>query len=218
MTPDELAKHYASMLDGELLKLFRQSSQLLPQAQQALSAELLKRGIDPSEAGTDALVPRPPVPPEYLEGEVDPDEVVVIRKFRDFPEAMIAKGSLDAAGIECFLADENMIRMNWLYSNFFGGLKLAVREEDVDSALDVLEQPIPASFEVDGIGGYEQPRCPKCSSLDIEFEKFDKRWWGVGMYANLPLLITKDRWKCWACGHRWKETPDAEHEQPSSTE
>jgi hypothetical protein len=135
MTPDELAKQYASMLDGELLKLARQSSELLPQAQQALSAELLKRGIDPSEAGTDALVPRPPVPPEYLEGEVDPDEVVVIRKFRDFPEAMIAKGSLDAAGIECFLADENMIRMNWLYSNFFGGLKLAVREEDVDSAL-----------------------------------------------------------------------------------
>jgi hypothetical protein len=216
MNPEELAKHYASMLDGELLKLARQSSELLPEAQQALAAELRKRELDPPEP--DKPVPLPPVPHEYVEANVDPDEVVVIRKFRDFPEAMIAKGSLDAAGIECFLADENMIRMNWLYSNFLGGLKLAVREEDVDAALDVLEQPIPPSFEVDGIGGYEQPRCPKCSSLDIEFEKFDKRWWGVGMYANLPLLITKDRWKCWSCGHRWKETPDAEHVQPSSTE
>ena len=144
MTPDELAKQYASLLDGELLKLARQSSELLPEAQQVLTAELRKRGLNPPEP--DEPVPLPPVPPEYLEANVDPDEVVVIRKFRDFPEAMVAKGALDSAGIECFLADENMIRMDWFYSHLLGGLKLAVREEDVNAALDVLEQPIPPSF------------------------------------------------------------------------
>jgi hypothetical protein len=213
MTPDQLAKHYASLLDGELLKLSRQASELLPEAQQALASELRKRGLDPSEAESDAPVSLPPVPVEYAEAEIDPDEQAIIRRFRDFPEAMVAKSVLDSVGIERFLADENMIRMNWLLSNLFGGLKLKVRQEDVNAALDVLDQPIPASFDVDGIGSYQQPSCPKCSSLDIAFEKFDKRWWGVAVFVNFPVLIPRNRWYCWACGHSWKDLREAEIQQ-----
>ena len=54
-------------------------------------------------------------------------ELVTIRQFRDLPEALLAKGSLESAGIACFLADENMVRLDWFISNFVGGVKLMRR-------------------------------------------------------------------------------------------
>jgi hypothetical protein len=49
---------------------------------------------------------------------------------------------LDSAGIESFLADENVIRMNWLWSNALGGVKLQVRKTDVAVASELLEQKL----------------------------------------------------------------------------
>jgi hypothetical protein len=138
MTPDELAKQYASMLDGELLELSGQFSELLPQAQQALTAELHKRGLNPSEPVGDEPTPLP-VPPEYMEAGVDPDEVLVIRKFLDISQASIARGVLDSAGIECFLVHENLNRLGW--SHLVGALELTVRREDAEVALKLLEPP-----------------------------------------------------------------------------
>ena len=52
----------------------------------------------------------------------------------------MAKSILDSAGIESFLADENVISMNWLYSNALGGVKLQVRNADAAIASDLLNQ------------------------------------------------------------------------------
>src|SRR5258708_20476749 len=49
--------------------------------------------------------------------ELELRELVTIRQFRDLPEALLAKGSLESAGIECFLADENLGRLDWFISN-----------------------------------------------------------------------------------------------------
>src|SRR5258708_19436745 len=49
--------------------------------------------------------------------ELELRELVTIRQFRDLPEALLAKGSLESAGIECFLADENLVRLDWFLSN-----------------------------------------------------------------------------------------------------
>jgi hypothetical protein len=58
--------------------------------------------------------------------------------------------ALDSAEIECFLVDDNMARIEW--SNLVGGIKLCVKQEDAEAALDMLEQPIPEEFDVDGVG------------------------------------------------------------------
>jgi hypothetical protein len=204
LTPDGFAEHYALLGDHELLKLAARRKQLTADAREALAAELRRRGLGPhSEPIDDGRVP--PVPAEYVGGDIDPDELVVIRKFRDFPGAMIAKGCLDSAGIECFLMDENVIRMDWFYSNLLGGLKLAVREEDAEAALDLLEQPIPEEFDVEGVGNYEQPRCPKCSSLDIGFESIQKAFAVLTAAAVAPVVIPKKRWTCNSCGNSWRE-------------
>ena len=39
-------------------------------------------------------------------------ELVTLRHFRDVPEALLAKGKLESAGIACALADGNLVRMD----------------------------------------------------------------------------------------------------------
>ena len=72
-----------------------------------------------------------------------PAELVTIANFRDLPEAMLAKGKLESAGIECFLGDDNMVRMDWFWSNLIGGVKLRVAETDAEEAIHLLEEEIP---------------------------------------------------------------------------
>jgi hypothetical protein len=50
---------------------------------------------------------------------------------------------LDSAGIESFLGDENMVRLDWFYSNLVGGIKLMVRKEDAETARALLEKNTP---------------------------------------------------------------------------
>jgi hypothetical protein len=54
-----------------------------------------------------------------------------VRRFRDLPEALLAKGLLDSEDIKCFLSDENTVGMNWMWSNALGGVRLWVREDDL---------------------------------------------------------------------------------------
>jgi hypothetical protein len=74
-------------------------------------------------------------------------ELVTIRKFRDLPEALLAKGRLESSGIEAFLFDDNMVRMDWLISNLLGGVKLKVEEEDVEIAEEILDQEVSDDFD-----------------------------------------------------------------------
>jgi len=195
---DRLAENYRTLLDGELIKLSRQSYELTEEARTLLAEEIQRRGLDPNaELPEDASIEIAPEFEEKLE------DLVVLRKFRDFPEAMIAKGSLDSAGIGCFLLDENIIRMDWFYSQLLGGLKLAVRQGDAEAALEVLQQPIPDQFEVDGVGNFEQPRCPECSSVEVIFEGIHKSLAVASAWAIAPIVIPDNRWRCESCGHRW---------------
>ncbi len=50
--------------------------------------------------------------------------LVTLQHFRDIPEALLAKGKLESAGITCMLADGNLVRMDWLLSNAIGGIRL----------------------------------------------------------------------------------------------
>jgi hypothetical protein len=84
---------------------------------------------------TDVLEP----PPEA--DDIPASELVTIRLIRDFPDALLAKNLLEASGIECFLADENIVNVNWLLSNAVGNMKLQVRKEDAEAALEILDQP-----------------------------------------------------------------------------
>jgi len=76
------------------------------------------------------------------ESRQPPTRPVVLRQYRDIPEAMVDKTALDSAGIECFLYDENMVRLDWFISNAIGGVKLVVGENAVEEAEKILAEAV----------------------------------------------------------------------------
>ena len=90
------------------------------------------------------------------------------------PDAFLFGSILDSAEIEYYLADEHTIRMDWFWSNLLGRIKLCVRKADADEASSLLEQGVPEKFDVEGVGEYQQPRCPICQSFNVSFRGLNK--------------------------------------------
>lgn len=122
---ERLAAIYADKSELELAGLAQDQRALTDDALSALEAEFSKRGI-PFERQAPTIADEPDV------------KLIPLRRFRDLPEALVAKGMLDSAGVKCFLSDENTIRMDWLWSNALGGLRLWVREDDLSEAATLL--------------------------------------------------------------------------------
>jgi hypothetical protein len=134
----QLTELYASMAEAELQELAEDSVELTDLARTVLIDEIKRRGLkivleEPSTT-TDPIVE--PV-------------LTTIRKFRDLPEALLAKGLLESAGIECYLADDNMVRLDWFVSNAIGNMRLQVKQSDAKAAIELLDQPAPAVSEDD---------------------------------------------------------------------
>ena len=192
-----LTARYASMTDGELDRIAGELDALNDVAREVLRAEMTNRSLQPPkqlttialEAKQQSELPRP----------------TVLRRYRDLTEAMVAKSVLDSAGIDSFLADGNVVRMDWLWSNAVGGIKLLVRTEDVEAATKLLDEATPESFEVAGVGEYQQPKCPQCGSMDITFGEADKHLKAAGFIVGLPLKATIAGWNCHSCGSRWDD-------------
>jgi hypothetical protein len=136
-------------------------------------------------------------------------QFVILRRYRDLSEAVVVKSILDFEGIECLLSDENLIRMDWFWSGMLGGVKLWVRQQDFDEAQNLIEQTSPEGFNVEGVGEFKQPRCPKCQSLDISFKELNKRIAFISAYFGLPIPLKRRGWKCHSCGHSWPQFGDA---------
>jgi hypothetical protein len=182
-----------------LQNLARNPESLTDTAWEALEDELDRRDL---ELPADHPEPRP---------QLDLQQLITIRQFRDLPEALLAKGCLESAGIECFLRDDNLVRLDWFISNFVGGIKLCVRQEDVEKAETIFNDPIPEGLYVHGVGLYEQPRCPKCNSLDVTFQELEPAAY-LSMAVRLPIPFHREAWRCRACSAEWED--DGSEEQP----
>ena len=189
-----LAATYAGMTDGELHRLARNAESLTEPACDALEDEMDRRHLEFS----DDADPEP-------RQEMEVRELVTIRQFRDLPEALLAKGSLESSGIECFLADENLARLDWFISNFIGGIKLKVSAPDVINAQKVLDEPILEGLYVHGVGLYEQPRCPKCQSLDVNFQELDRPIAYMSAFLRVPMPVQRPAWHCQSCDAEWED-------------
>src|SRR2546423_2843478 len=130
-----LVEFYSRQMDGELEKLAEQSYELTDIAREALRSELAKRALSGRLVELAPIPAAPPVIPGHpppakplplVDGEAELREMTTVRRFRDLPEALLAKGSLQSAGIECLLVDDNIVRTDWFWSNAVGGIKLQV--------------------------------------------------------------------------------------------
>jgi len=212
-----LAAFYSGQMDGELEKVATEAYELTDLAREALKAEIARRGLGVALVENAPVIarkklpvmpgdpppPRPQKEPQAPDGEFELRNLVTIRKFRDLTEALLAKGSLESAGIDAVLTDENVVRLDWFWSNLMGGIKLNVDSENADAANSILDQPIPENFDVSGIGEYDQPRCPKCQSLDVNFKELDP-----AAYVSLvlvPVPLHRRAWRCHSCRAEWED-------------
>ncbi len=213
-TPEQerqrLSELYAQMSEGELREIADDAVDLTDIARQVLMEEIGKRGLDIRLAESVAV------------SSFESRDMVTLRQFRDLPEALLAKGILDSAGIECFLVDENMIRMNWFISNLLGGIRLQVNRDDVEEAVTLLSEPTPEGFDIEGLGKYEQPQCPRCGSVDIAHHAgLDKRFALPALWlAGIPIPVRRIERKCQSCGAKWRDSQleKTEPDLPSGTQ
>jgi Putative prokaryotic signal transducing protein len=181
---------YARLEDAELQKIGSDPDSLTEVARQVLGTEMSKRGMTlPANTPRHVELPSP----------------VAIRRYRDLPEASIAKSILDSAGIQSLLVDDNLVRLDWFYSNLVGGIKVLVRQEDVEAAVALLAQEVPETFDVEGIGEYEQPRCPQCQSFDVSLDGLNRPLSYATLWAGFPVPVTNKGWKCHSCGNEWTD-------------
>jgi hypothetical protein len=131
---------YGGKEDSELSALAAQADTLTEVARAVLADEMRRRSMEPP----------PPVVPAAADAarEPIPREPVMIRRYRDLPIAALAKSALDSAGIESYLVDENLVRIDWFYSNLVGGIKLFVRPDDAEDANRVLDDEVAKSTDV----------------------------------------------------------------------
>ena len=129
----DYGKEYSDMLDGELVELAAESDDLVEDARAALWSELRRRGLEgqarQAYAGRANEVPAEPPPRLRL---------ATVATFSNLLNAQLARSKLLSEGIDCFLADEHIVRMDWFLSFSVGRIKLRVREEDAATARDVL--------------------------------------------------------------------------------
>lgn len=155
---------YSAMSDLELQEVGQDPTAMTELAFEALQREMAQRGLEWPGRNAYLLAPdvtatahsenassdstRSGITPTNATGLGDPvDAPVVLRAFRDMPEALAARMTLESAGIECSLFDETFIRMDWFCSNALGGIKVVVRESDADEAIKILDENGPDNSE-----------------------------------------------------------------------
>jgi len=197
-SPDDLAARYAGMSETELMELARSYDGLLETAQVALRAEFARRGLEP------------PLVEEPQEWEFR--RLVTVRRYRDLAEAYVGRSLLESAGIPAWIADENLVRMDWFYSNLVGGMRLQVDEGEEAAAREILEERAPGTITYGEEEVYVQPTCPKCGSAEITLGSGTERGQSlVALYVlSIPVPPREAIWQCEACGARWVDARDGE--------
>jgi DNA-directed RNA polymerase subunit RPC12/RpoP len=134
-------------------------------------------------------------------------DFVTIATYDDLFTADFDKHKLEANGIDCYLADENTIGMDWTLMNALGGIKLRVPEQQVEEAQRILnekDEELLADFKLD-----EKPNdnnCPNCGSNNTGMEKYSKSIAGwTWLLLGFPVTSTPIKHhRCFYCGHKWK--------------
>jgi hypothetical protein len=89
----QLAQVYAGMTEDELRSLAGEAWSLTKIGKELLKVELARRGV-----GIELS--------ESLAEDANVNGLVTLSRFRDLPDAELAKSFLESTGIECFLRDD----------------------------------------------------------------------------------------------------------------
>ncbi len=130
-----------------------------------------------------------------------------IASYRDLPLAELAKAKLESEGIFCFLKNKNHVGLNWLYSFALGGVKVQVKCEDSETAIEILnsDQSGELSDIEDSFPALAKNEiCTECGSSDLELINASRKAGAFSLLFGLPLIFFRKRYKCRDCGNKMK--------------
>jgi DNA-directed RNA polymerase subunit RPC12/RpoP len=134
-------------------------------------------------------------------------DFVTIATYDDYLTANFDRQKLDEHEIDCYLADENTIAIQWTLMNALGGIKLRVSQEQAEEALRIInekEEGIQADFKLEE--KKDDLKCPICSSNNTGTEKYSKSIAGwTWLLLGFPVTATLiKQHRCFYCGHKWE--------------
>jgi len=98
------------------------------------------------------------------------ENIIVLDSFYEPLAAHLARTKLEAAGIPCFLTNENLVSLNRMYSPVAGGVRLHIYQRDATRAAEVLRPPVVMQAVPGGLAPPAGPEavpaltCPRCGS------------------------------------------------------
>lgn len=130
--------------------------------------------------------------------------LVEIANYTDPLDANILKARLDAEGISAYIANENHIQMNWLYSQALGGARVMVQAEDAEQAAELVEQLNNGDLAIADDDSDAYPACPRCGGLAFSYPQTTRRIAFASLFfLNIPLPFKRrERPVCDNCGYR----------------
>ena len=75
--------------------------------------------------------------------DISPGHPITVASYPEAWQAELTRIRLEQAGIPVFIADSNLVRMDWYYSHAIGGVKVQVPASFVDKAYATLALPMP---------------------------------------------------------------------------
>jgi len=195
-TPDEYARltdYYRDQPDEALLVLAGEPEELTPIAEEALRAEIRRRGLQvPGAAEHAELATAVQELEARTDGGFDGDlwsSYAALAPencrfyFEDEGGGVAARRFLEESGIDSFKVPQ---------AGLYEGACVVVKPSDAERAAVLLSQPLPERLMDEPAieaKDFVAPSCPKCGGLD-------------------PLLESADptnEWLCEECGHTWAD-------------
>lgn len=136
-----------------------------------------------------------------------------VAAFNHVHEAHLVRCRLEAEGLSAFISDENLVSLNWMYSQAVGGVKVQVADEDYERALRILRADHNMHTTKIHANEIDEECCPSCGSSATTHPYSP---WSLipSFILAVPVFFRKKYQECTKCGARW---PVRKKRRPGNT-
>ena len=131
-------------------------------------------------------------------------ELITIKTFDNYFSASIILTRLQHDGVECYLKDEHTVTIDPILTNAIGGIKLVVKKEDEQKALELL-----SVYQTEYM---QNAICPKCGGKSFSY--VTKKEPGNYLTALVTWIFSSYAlalhyvYQCNNCGYECETLPD----------